>query len=133
MYNDYFDAPTNKNQLYIPVEPGDYELRYVLGGKSIIARTPIKVLPASATLTAPASVKAGASFDVAWTGPNNPSDWITIVTPNRPESEYASYVDAPRPSPGKLTAPATAGSYEIRYVLNGKKVIDRKAIQVTGP
>ena len=133
-YNDYFDAKAGSaNRLYIPVEPGDYEFRYVLAGKSIIARTPIKVLAATATLQGPAQVAAGASFEVSWTGPNNPSDWVTIVTTSRPDNEYGPYVDAPNPSPATLNAPAAPGSYELRYSLNGKKVIARKAIQVTAP
>ncbi len=133
-YNDYFDAKAGSvNRLYVPVEPGDYEFRYVLAGKSIIARTPIKVLAATATLRGPATVAAGASFEVSWTGPNNPSDWVTIVATSRPDNEYGSYVDAPNPSPATLNAPAAPGSYELRYSLNGKKVIARKAIAVTAP
>jgi Ca-activated chloride channel family protein len=133
-YNDYFDTKAGSgNRLYVPVEPGDYEFRYVLAGKSIIARTPIKVLAATATLQGPAKVAAGASFEVSWTGPNNPSDWVTIVATSRPDNEYGSYVDAPNPSPATLTAPAAPGSYELRYSLNGKKVIARQAIEVTAP
>jgi Ca-activated chloride channel family protein len=133
-YNDYFDAKTgSSNRLNMPVEPGDYEFRYVLAGTSIIARTPIKILAPTATLQGPAKVAAGASFQVSWTGPNNPSDWVTIVASNRPDNEYGSYVDAPNPSPATLQAPAAPGSYELRYSLNGKKIIARKPIQVTAP
>lgn len=131
MYNDYFDAKPDNHSLHMPVEPGDYEIRYVLGGKSVIGRAPIKVVAVSATVQAPASVVAGAAFDISWAGPNYRGDWVTIVAPGQADTAYASYVDADRGSPAKLTAPTAAGSYEIRYVLAGKKIIGRKTIQVT--
>jgi len=130
-YGDYFDARPANNQLNVPLEPGDYELRYVLAGKSIIARAPIRVLPVEVTLQGPDSVAAGAAFDVSWNGPNNPGDWVTIIAPDQLDTAYASYADAPRANPATLTAPATPGSYELRYVLNGRKVVGRKAIEVT--
>jgi Ca-activated chloride channel family protein len=130
-YNDYFDAKPDRRELEMPIEPGDYELRYVLGGKSVIGRAPIKVTAVSAVVQGPASVASGAAFDISWTGPNYPGDWLTIVAPNQGETSYASYVDANRGTPAKLSAPAAAGSYELRYVLKGKKVIARRAIQVT--
>jgi Ca-activated chloride channel family protein len=132
-YNDYFDAKPENRELTMPVEPGDYELRYVLGGRSIIGRAPIKVVAVSAAVQAPASIASGASFDISWTGPNNHGDWLTIVKADRPPNEYGSYVDADNGSPGKLTAPAAAGTYELRYVLHGKTVIGHRTIQVTVP
>jgi Ca-activated chloride channel family protein len=130
-YNDYFDAKPENRELTMPIEPGDYELRYVLGGKSVIGRAPIKVTAVSAAVQGPASIASGASFDISWTGPNYPGDWLTIVAPTQPETAYASYVDANRGTPAKLAAPAAPGGYELRYVLKGKKVIARRAIQVT--
>ena len=130
-YNDYFDAKPANNQLKVPLEPGDYELRYVLAGKTIIARTPINVPPVTVTLQWPDSVAAGAAFEVGWNGPGNQGDWVTIVAPDQPENAYASYADAPRANPATLTAPETPGSYELRYVLNGRKVVGRKAVEVT--
>jgi len=129
-YNDYFNATTANNQLNVPLEPGDYELRYVLAGKSIIARAPIRVLPAEVTLQGPDSVSAGASFKVGWNGPGNQGDWVTIIAPDQPDTAYASYADAPRGNPSTLTAPETPGSYELRYVLNGKQVVARAPISV---
>jgi Ca-activated chloride channel homolog len=129
-YNDYFNATTANNQLNVPLEPGDYELRYVLAGKSIIARAPIRVLPAEVTLQGPDSVAAGSSFKVGWNGPGNQGDWVTIIAPDQPDTAYASYADAPRGNPSTLTAPETPGSYELRYVLNGKQVVARAPISV---
>jgi len=132
-YNDYVDAGGSDRVLELPVEAGDYELRYVQAGKKILVRRPITVTAATAEITAPASVAAGATFEIAWVGPNNRSDWLTIIAPQAAVSAYGSYVDAPNGSPAKLTAPATAGRYELRYVLKGKKTIGTRAIEVTAP
>jgi Ca-activated chloride channel family protein len=129
-YGDYFDARPANNQLNVPLEPGDYELRYVLAGKRIIARAPIKVLPVTVTLQGPDSVAAGSSFEVGWNGPGNQSDWITIIAPDQPDTAYASYADALRGNPATLTASETPGDYELRYVLNGKQVLARIPIRV---
>jgi Ca-activated chloride channel family protein len=132
-YNSYFDAKPENRKLTVPTEAGAYEVRYVQGGQKVLARAPITVTPVVATITAPDSVAAAAQFEIAWTGPNLRGDWLTIVKADRPPNEYGSYVDAPNGGPGKLTAPATPGSYELRYVLGGKAIIGRKPISVTAP
>jgi Ca-activated chloride channel family protein len=132
-YADYFDASRGDGTLDLPVEPGTYEVRYVQDGKKVLARVPITVSAATAALTAPASVAAGAPFEVSWTGPNNRGDWLTIVPPAAAATSYASYVDADRGSPKPLSAPAAPGRYEIRYVLRGTKVIATRPIDVTMP
>jgi Ca-activated chloride channel family protein len=129
-YNDYFDATSSKRTLVMPTEPGAFEFRYVQGGQKIIARSPVTLTAPSATITAPASVAPGAAFDISWTGPNFRGDWLTIVTSDQPAQQYGSYVDVSPAGKGKLTAPAAAGTYELRYVLRGKAVIARKPIVV---
>jgi Ca-activated chloride channel family protein len=132
-YNDYIDANRPDRLLEMPVEPGAYEVRYVQGGSKVLARAPITVTAATAEITAPASVVAGASFEISWTAANNRGDWLTIVAPDAAVSAYGAYVDADRGSPANLTAPATAGAYELRYVLKGKKVIATRSIEITAP
>jgi Ca-activated chloride channel homolog len=132
-YNDYLDASGSDRSLDLPVEPGSYEFRYVQAGRKILARAAVALSPATAEITAPASVAAGAAFEIGWTGPNNSGDWLTIIAPDAAATAYGSYADADRGSPAKLNAPPGAGPYEIRYVLRGKKVIARRAIVVTGP
>jgi Ca-activated chloride channel family protein len=132
-YNAYFDAKPGNHTLTVPTEGGAYEVRYVQGGQKVIARAPITVTPAVATITAPASVAAGAQFEIDWSGPNLRGDWLTIVKADRPPNEYGSYVDAPNGGPGKLTAPPAAGAYELRYSLGGKTIIARRPITVSAP
>jgi Ca-activated chloride channel family protein len=131
-YNDYIDADSpDDRKLWMPVEPGGYEIRYVQAGRKILARSPISVTAATAEITVPASVVAGSSFPIDWTGPNNHGDWLTIIAPDAAVQAYGSYVDADHARPSTLTAPAAAGKYEVRYVLNGKKVIAARPIDVT--
>ena len=101
-----------------PGEPGDYEVRYVLGqGSGTLASTPIRVIEVGASVSAPAEVAAGAPFEVEWHGPDNSSDYITIVPAGAPEGTYLSWTYTRRGSPLTLTAPDAPGAYEVRYVL----------------
>ncbi len=56
-----------------------------------------------------------ATFTVKWTGPNGPSDCITIVPAGSPSGTWASYAYTVNGSPVTLTAPDTAGNYELWY------------------
>lgn len=58
----------------------------------------------------------GAQFDVAWTGPNGPFAYITIVEAGAPAGAYLSYAYTSSGSPATITAPEADGAYEIRYV-----------------
>lgn len=82
---------------------------------TIFARRPIIVTPYEITLVAPDQVAAGADFEVKWTGPDGPSDYITIVPAGSPEGTYTDYAYTASGSPITLTAPTTAGAYEIWY------------------
>jgi Ca-activated chloride channel family protein len=130
VYNDYVDADRDDRSLELPTEPGDYELRYVQAGTKVIARAPIVITAASATIEAPTSVAPNGSFEVAWTGPNNRGDWLTIIAPAAAAAAFGSYADADRGSPKTLQAPAAPGDYELRYVLKGRKIIARRPITV---
>lgn len=84
-----------------------------------------------ATIVVPPTVKAGATFSVQWTGPNNPEDYLTIVVKDSPEGAYANYQQTRVGSPLELTAPMQAGGYEVRYVAaRSKKVLGRTLIAV---
>ena len=114
----FYTANANPGELFAELDPGAYEVWYVTGAAdSIEARRPITVTPYVVTIEAPDQVAKGASFDVTWTGPNGPSDYITIVPVGSPVGAYGDYqytqnfVGKPLP----LKAPNTAGEYEIRY------------------
>ena len=125
----YTKQPTVK--LKAELEPGDYEIRYVMAGKTVLARQAITVTAVSATLSAPETGQAGGQITVDWTGPEESRDWITVVTTGAKETAYASYFyTIKKNQPGTLDLPLQAGNYELRYVQGGQKVLARRAITV---
>jgi Ca-activated chloride channel family protein len=133
-YTDYFyTKDEGKHAITMPAEPGPHEIRYVLRNERVLVTRPITVTAVGAKLDGPARVAARASFQVTWQGPNYEGDYVTITQPGDPDNAYRSYANSNAGSPSTLTAPDQPGSYEIRYVLNGKKVLARKPLEVTAP
>ena len=132
-YTNYQETKDGKTlELTAPIEPGTYEVRYVaVRSHTVLGRAPIAVDPAGATVDAPNEITLGATFDVAWTGPNNQGDFITIVPKDAPDEQYAAYVYTDKGSPVTLTAPTITGDHEVRYVTGqAKKVLARRAIEI---
>ena len=112
----FYTHAANPGQLVAPTTAGAFELWYVTGSDSKpMAKRPITVTPLVITLKAPASVAKGSQFEVQWTGPNGPSDYITIVPIGSKAGTYASYAYTANGSPATIKAPDTAGKYEIWY------------------
>lgn len=122
-------------KLEAPSTPGTYEIRYILegpSGRKIPATAPLAVTLAKATLKAPGSVARGAKFKVEWTGPKSSGDYVDLFakgsTATSGEKSYFYVTATP-----DLTAPAEAGDYEIRYVLEapgGRAILARIPVQV---
>jgi Ca-activated chloride channel family protein len=106
--------------LRVPATAGAYEVRYLLAraGRPI-ARAALTVTPVTATLDATAEITAGGLVSVQWTGPKAPASWIGIVPVGAAPGDYINgafvYVEDAA-TPLSLTAPATPGRYEIRFV-----------------
>ena len=67
-------------KLLMPTKTGDYVVEYSIGSSNErIASVPITLTPATATLTAPATVEVGSTVEVAWTGPAYRRDVIGIT------------------------------------------------------
>jgi len=119
-YEDYWR--TNRGspaRVTMPDALGNYELRYVLqqSGRTL-ASLPVTLTPVTASLEAPEAIVPGGRFQVAWQGPDNPQDYITIVEAGAAEGSYTGYWRTNRGSPAQLDAPAEPGEYELRYVIN---------------
>lgn len=130
---DYFNTSYgNPAKLLAPVAAGAYELWYVTGTDRVIqVRRPITITATAATLQAPNDVTKGATFEVTWTGPNGPGDYITIVPAGSPPNTYLSYFNTNAGSPGTLTAPTDPGIYEVWYVIGqDKSVLASRPIKV---
>ncbi|XGA81100.1 VWA domain-containing protein [Halomonas sp. CH40] len=72
--------------------------------------------PPAAELMAPDQAPAGSIIEVAWTGPDDDKDYITIVEAGAPQGSYLDYERTRTGSPLTITAPDALGDHEIRYV-----------------
>ena len=117
-YTTYVNVDGGEGSLRLPGTPGRLELRFVLagpGGAEVIARRPIMLSPATATLAAPDSVAAGSAVAIRYTGPRGDGDFVTIVEPGAEPGHYEAWFGADGEE-GSLNAPDKPGRYEIRYV-----------------
>jgi len=118
--------------LVAPVEPGPCEVRYVTGrSRTVLARAPIVVTAAVATLEAPDEIVLGKPVTIAWTGPDDPGDYVTIVRAGAADADYGDYEETAKGSPVTVTAPTATGAAEIRYVTGqAHKVLARRALRI---
>jgi Ca-activated chloride channel family protein len=127
----FYTNAGSPGKLTADIEPGSYELWYVIGSDSAIkSRRPITLTPYVVTLSAPGTVAKGAQFQVAWTGPNGPQDYITIVPAGSAPGTYLSYAYTQNGSPVTLTAPTDSGNYEIWYASDRIKQVVFKKIAI---
>ncbi len=119
--------------LRAPAEPGLYEVRYVLDeGSKTLASTPIEVVEAEQTVSAPATVTFGTEFTVTWGETVNPRDWVTIVPVGADEGAHLAYRRVENNDSITLRAPAEPGLYEVRYVLDeGSRTLASTPVEVT--
>ena len=117
--------------LTLPVEPGDYEIRYFMAqDRTVIATAAITLEDISAALVAPDQASAGAEVEVAWQGPDYRNDYIAISKPD--DDGYENYTYTREGTPLDLTMPTEPGSYELRYVVGqDRTVIASRPIEVT--
>ncbi len=117
---DYLDwiSPEDGSpaRLRIPREPGDYEIRYLTAGKDVAASSLLKIEKAAASIEIPGTVEAGRRLKVAWTGPNDPDDFLVLVRKNGKLSRHLDFLFVSEGSPSSMAAPSKPGFYEIRYV-----------------
>ncbi len=119
-------------KITLPEKPGDYAIAYLSKRKETLGFVPIVAEPVSATLDAPDSVPAASSFKVAWTGPDNAKDHVTIGTADGRSIPYSSYgYTAQFPGEMELIAPEKPGDYTIVYV-TGKTVVESRPLTVAG-
>ena len=124
----YRDTDTSPSVLTAPEEPGNYEVRYYTRGNNTLAKIPIVVTPATATVTAPDTVMAGSRFEASWSGPKNRRDRLVIFAANDTATkEYAQALvyRATDSSPAELRAPEAPGEYEVHYYTHGKRTLAR--------
>ena len=100
-----------------PGQAGAYEVGYVTGAESsTLARAPLTVVAASASVSAPASVVSGGTVEITWQGPDNSGDFVTIVPAGAEEGTWSNYAYTNEGNPVHVTAPEEVGAFEVRYV-----------------
>lgn len=100
-----------------PWEPGAYEVRYVDGdGNRVRRRTAVSVVTTPVSLKVPRRVRVGTRFDVQWTGPNRPGDYLAVAVRGTRPLDHEDWAFTSAGSPASLAAPFAAGDYELRYV-----------------
>lgn len=114
--------------IHMPLDPGPYELRYIVEGSdgyAILVTEPVTISAAQITFNAPDTIRPGATFPLGWSGPGGPDDWIDIVdtgtdgvyaSDGYSEYSYAYTKESMDSREATLTAPEPPGSYEIRYI-----------------
>lgn len=103
--------------LRAPIDPGEYEVRYIAGGKGqVLGKVTIQVTPVEATVEGPAEVVAGSQVEVKWTGPDYKGDYVTIVPKGAEARVYKSYAYTRNGQPASVRALPDPGEAEIRYV-----------------
>ena len=133
--NRAFVREGNPAKVWAPSDPGEYEVRYVLGrGVKPLAKAPLTVHAVAATVQPPASATAGTEFEVVWQGPGYAGDFIAVARPGQPPG---ASISSARVRPGatlKLRAPREPGTYEVRYILGrGTKPLAKAVIAITAP
>ncbi len=106
--------------LYAPDVAGEYEIRYITGGENVtLARQPLTLTEAVASVRAPAVVGPVEFFDVHWEGPDGESDYVTIVPVGTAEGDWGYALNTSGGNPLTLESPEEPGEYEVRYVTGG--------------
>lgn len=134
-YLDYQrpSGPRSEVELNAPVEPGEYEIRYVVNeSEKVLHSQRIRIIDGTYRIAGPAEARVGEVITVRAEGPASARHWIGIAPAGGGDGEYRDYT---RPtgavSEVQLTAPDEPGDYELRYVLNeSERVIARQAIRV---
>jgi hypothetical protein len=126
LYDRYVYVKPGDLTLEAPSTVGEYEFRICAAAspyKTLLAK-PIRIVPPqdgsgkAPVVKAPATIRAGAVFDLEWSGPANPQDYVGIGDADPNGSPYHDWkYTKGQPSPIRLTAPEKPGNYEVRYFL----------------
>ncbi|RFU13879.1 VWA domain-containing protein, partial [Rhodobacteraceae bacterium W635] len=123
-------------ELRLPPDPGRYELRYIAAsGREMLARLPVEITPAPASVQVAAPGTAGAQASATWTGPGYPGDWIGFYNPDNTANHGYDAITRQEVTDGQprvaLRYPPEPGTYELRYVMElGRTVLARQQVQV---
>lgn len=82
----------NPASIRVPAIAGDYEIAYgIVPGNKIIARLPIHITMAEASVDAPDSVRLGEDFEVSYSGDGFKGDRVVVVAADAPDQKMWGY------------------------------------------
>ena len=122
-----------EGSLRAPAEPGLYEVRLQMEGSGrVLATTPVEVVDAAVTVSAPEQVVVGSTIPVTWEAEGlHPRDYVTIVPTGADAGTYTNYDRLEGATEGSLRAPAEPGLYEVRLQMEGSgRVLATRPIEV---
>jgi hypothetical protein len=122
----------NPLKLWTPSDPGDFEVRYILGsGAKLLAKSPITITAVTAKVEPAGPVNIAAWIEVKWEGPARDLDYISVARPDQKPGAFASSTPVKTGNPLKVRAPSEPGAYEVRYILaRGVKLLAKAPITI---
>lgn len=127
-----YTSDGSPGRIKVPAAYGTYEIRYVTADYKVLAAKPVQVTGRAPSISAPASVSGAARFSVDFSGPGSDAAFISIARPgDAPATALgkAGVFSAPAP----LRAPPVAGTYEVRFVADGKTIVASQQVEVGEP
>ncbi len=116
------------------VAPAVADARHRCGHRGAVCSTP-PAPPTTAVNTTQTSVAPGEQLTVNWTAPeaSSATDWISVFEVSVSNDQYGDwkYTNGEASGPMTLTAPDTAGDYELRYLLNDGYESTAKSATIT--
>lgn len=108
-----------------PLEAGVYEARYHSAADDKIGATSVFTVDRpTATLLGPPSAAAGSQILVEWTGPAARYDDIVVARADMAPNQHVTTIRVrPNHPTVKITVPAAAGEYELRYIAGDGRAI----------
>lgn len=67
-------------------------------------------------LSAPDRIAAGEMFELSWSGPEGPEDFLSLAAEESTDDDYLDWARTEEGSPVHFSAPLEPGVYELRYV-----------------
>jgi Ca-activated chloride channel homolog len=124
-------------ELRLPSASGTYEIRYLLNAPGVedkvLAQVPVAVTAGTASINAPAQVTTATAYKVTWTGPPGDNQ-IRLAKLSDPVDKKIDFFYPEGKTDSTMIAPASAGTYELRYVIAGngaaEEILARRTITV---
>lgn len=122
----------NPLKLWAPSDPGEYEVRYILGrGTKVVLSTTITVNAVETVVEAEGPVRAADWIEIGWQGPGGEGDYITVARPGQPPGASLGLARVKTGNPVRVRAPSDAGEYELRYILaRGPRILGTAPITI---